>query len=135
MERVMAIRVLFADSEERLLAVYRRFFARIGFEVATVSSGAACFNMLNDWRPDAMVFEPDMCDAWADRIALLAKSRDVPLLILSRRDRYPITSPVWEYHVKPASMKTIARSIRAALQKCKPGLCAHPPFTEQVAVR
>jgi len=131
----MGSRVLFVDSDERLLAVYRRFFTRMGFEVATVSSGAACFNALSDWQPDALVFEPDMCDAWADRIALLAESSGVPLLILSRRDRYPITSPVWKYHVKPSSMKAVARSIRAALRKSTPGSSANPMFTEQEPVR
>ena len=113
----MGIRVLFADPEQPLLVAYEGFFVRAGFDVATVASGLDCARCLVDWDPDVLVLEPDMPDGWGERIALMATDQEVPLLILSRIECFRSTAVVTEYHVKPKSMHTVARSVCAAARR------------------
>ena len=115
----MSIRVLLADPEEMLLDIYRDFLAQDGFEVETAPTGQDCLSKLRDWKPDALVLEPDMPNDWGeqilDEVNQHPQMRRVPTLILTRRDHKVVSYPVYEYHVKPVSMAELASSIRAAV--------------------
>src|SRR5437867_12704012 len=58
--KFMATRVLVADSSLALLNSYRKFLARDGFDVVTVSDGLECLAKLRTYVPDMVVIDLDL---------------------------------------------------------------------------
>ena len=54
------IRVLLADPDRSLTAVYRKPLSREGFEVVAAFSGLECVARLREQVPDVLVLEPQL---------------------------------------------------------------------------
>ncbi len=118
-----AIRVLIADPDESLLAMYREL-SREGFEVVTAPSGLECVARLRERIPDVFVLEPQL--PWGGADGVLSMMSQVPELasvpvmvltscrnplVLDRVAPYPIS----DYHVKPLAADRLARRVRTLL--------------------
>jgi CheY-like chemotaxis protein/anti-anti-sigma regulatory factor len=124
----VAIRVLLADPDERLLVSNRVFLSRNGFEVATATNGLECLEKLRDFRPDVLVLEPEM--SWGqgdDVLALMEQEADVPrvpVLILSGgydTSRFPEPAySIHEHQAKPLPPELLANRIRWLFESSPP---------------
>jgi CheY-like chemotaxis protein/anti-anti-sigma regulatory factor len=124
----VAIRVLLADPDEKLLVSNRVFLSRHGFEVATATNGLECLEKLRDFRPDVLVLEPEM--SWGqgdDVLALMEEESDVPrvpVLILSGGSDNPrIPEPAYSIHehrTKPVTPELLAKRIRWLFESSPP---------------
>lgn len=116
----MSIRVLIVDPDQSLLDSYHDYLTIHGFEVESASTGSEGLSRLRTWKPDVLVLEPDMPDAWGekilDQLRQVPGEHCIPVLILTRRDRATLAHPVREYHVKPLSMGELAHSIRSVVK-------------------
>jgi DNA-binding response OmpR family regulator len=121
--RLTLIRVLIADPDESLLAVYRELL-RKEFDVVTAFNGLKCVARLRERMPDVLVLEPQL--PWGGGAGVLAMIRDesglvdVPVMILTAcRDRQVLESvapfPISDYYVKPLSPAHLATRIRILL--------------------
>ena len=122
-ERLISIRVLFADPDESLLAEYRGLLRR-DFEVATVTNALECIGRLRQVVPDVLVLEPHL--PWGGGDGVLAAMRDepslanIPVMILTAcRDLDILKSvapfPIRDYYVKPLSPAHLETRIRQLL--------------------
>jgi DNA-binding response OmpR family regulator len=122
----MADKVLIADPDVALLASYRSYLSRHGFQVATAKDGLECVARLRAFRPDIVVLSPHLLwGAGEGVLAMMYEEADVPLVpVLALDDdyredgRYLIGPfPVRGYHVKPLAPALLAASLAQALQK------------------
>ena len=122
----MADKVLIADPDAALLASYRAYLSRHGFQVATAKDGLECVARLRAFRPDIVVLSPHLLwGAGEGVLAMMYEERDVPLVpVLALDDdyredgRYLIGPfPVRGYHVKPLAPALLAASVAQALEK------------------
>ena len=125
----MSIRILLVDPDECLLATYRDFFQGRGFEVVTAANGPDCETAIEQFRPDVVVLEPELPDAWGKR--LLESFEDdrrsgIPLLILTRRDLANVASPARMTLIKPVSLSWLASAIRALVSGTALGVVPGP---------
>jgi DNA-binding response OmpR family regulator len=118
-------RVLIADPDESLLAMYRESLAREGFEVATATDGLDCMAKLRSFAPDVLVLEP--AQLWGGGDGVLARMREeadvspAKVLVLSARrdlDRLDSTAAlaISEYQIKPVSPDLLVERIRRLLE-------------------
>jgi CheY-like chemotaxis protein len=76
----MPVRILFADAEPTLTAMYRRALAGYDFEVAVSHTGPECLAQLRAFHPDVLVVDPEL--AWGGEEGALARIRQEPDLVL-----------------------------------------------------
>jgi DNA-binding response OmpR family regulator len=115
------IRILIADADESLQAVYRETLSHEGFAVTAAYSGLECVARLREYVPDVLVLEP--CLPWGGGDGVLSVIGEVPALanipvivltscrdsrILSRLTRFPVS----EYQIKPLSPLRLAEKLR-----------------------
>ena len=72
----MKMRVLIADSDPALLASYRDFLVRQGFEVALARDGLDCLAQLRSTFPDVLVLEPELPWGQGDGVLALMEEAD-----------------------------------------------------------
>lgn len=119
-----AVRVLMADPDESLPAVYREHLLRDGFELVTAVSGLECIARLRECAPDVLVLEP--CMSWGGGEGVLVMMSEdtalaiVPVLVLtSCRDPLVLNRvarfPVSEYQLKPLAPNRLAARLRTIL--------------------
>jgi len=118
----MPTRVLIADGDGSLLAAYRDFLSRNGFNVLTAPDGLKCINALRCFKPDALILELDI--PWGGGMGVLEVMHEqldvplVPVLVLtSRQDPESIEEVtafkmVNRYHVKPLAPDQLAKLVR-----------------------
>src|SRR5581483_220998 len=122
---LMNNRILIADKDESLLATYREFLLRDGFDVVTATDGLDCVAKLRAFDPDVLVLEPQL--PWGNGegvLAMMYEEADVPLvpvMILSGCEEpdghYGVgVCPVSAYHLKPISPNLLAQSLRRLLR-------------------
>ena len=118
------IRVLMADPDASLPAVYREPLLREGFELGTAVSGLECVARLRERAPDVLVLEPHMPWGGGDGVlAIMGESPDlamVPVMILtSCRDPHVLKGverfPISDYQVKPLAPDRLAGRLRSLL--------------------
>jgi len=123
------IRVLMADPDESLPAVYREPLLREGFELVTAVSGLECLARLRECVPDVLVLEPRMPWGGGDGVlAIMGEDPDVaiiPVMVLTTcRSAYALNGvarfPISDYHVKPLAPDRLAGRLRSLLDH--PGL-------------
>jgi DNA-binding response OmpR family regulator len=118
-------RVLIADPDKSLLAMYRESLTREGFEVATATDGLDCMAKLRSFAPDVLVLEP--AQLWGGGDGVLARMREeadvspAKVLVLSARrdlDRLDSTAAlaISEYQIKPVSPDLLVERIRRLLE-------------------
>ena len=128
------IRVLMADPDESLTALYRDPLLQEGFELATVASGLECLARLRDRAPNVLVLEPRMplgggegiLDVMGETPHLAA----VPVLVLTACRDHQILKrvsrfPVSDYQLKPLLPDRLAGRLHAIL--------AHPKLRFKLA--
>jgi response regulator RpfG family c-di-GMP phosphodiesterase len=106
----MPIRVLMADPDESLPAMYREPLSREGVELVTAVNGLDCVARLRERAPDVLVLEAQL--PWGGGDGVLAMMGEVPLLAIipvmvltSCRNRHVLKGlarfPISDYHLKP----------------------------------
>jgi DNA-binding response OmpR family regulator len=117
----MTARVLLADPDGALLAAYRSYLRREGFEVAVARDGLDCLAKLRRFAPDVLVLDPDLPWGRGDGVLALmheeADVRVIPVVALAARDTADGKDhigpfPVNVYHVKPLSPDRLAEDLR-----------------------
>lgn len=75
------IRVLIADPDRSLVASYREFLRRAGFDVVTATNGLECVAALRAFATDVLVLEPDLLWGQGDGVlAMMCEQLDVPMV-------------------------------------------------------
>ena len=116
------LRVLIADPDEPLQAVYRETLTQGGFEVTAAFSGLECVARLRECVPDVLVLEPQLL--WGGGDGVLSVIGEVPALatipvivltscrdsrVLNRVSRFPIS----DYQIKPLPPDRLAAKLCA----------------------
>ena len=56
-------------------------WSKIGFQVATATTGLECVERLRNWQPDVLVLEPSIPWGWGDGIlAMMHEEPDIPVV-------------------------------------------------------
>jgi len=123
-------RVLLADPDSTLRAVYQRFLAQEGYEVAVAADGLECVAQLRRFGPDLLVLDPEL--PWGRGEGVLAMMYEdpavpvIPVMVVTNREdpdglhRVGVF-PVSAYHIKPLEPPLLAEDVRRLLRKhCPP---------------
>lgn len=116
----MRLRVLIADPDKLLLAVYRALLAATGVEVITASNGRDCLAALRGAAPDLLVIDNDAPWNSGDEIATLlddavANWPVAVLLVTADLEKFTAantSSPGYRLLIKPVRPATVADVIR-----------------------
>ena len=122
------IRVLIADPNQSLQAVYRGTLSHEGFEVTAAFSGLECVARLREYVPDVLVLEPQL--PWGGGEGVLAimvgipALATVPVVVLTAcrdsRVMNPLARfPIRDYHLKPLAPDRLAGNLRTLLNRPK----------------
>ena len=120
----MMYRILLADRDEALLAEYREYLLRDGFDVITAIDGLDCVAKLRRCRPEALVLDPGLL--WGDGegvLAMMHEEADVPLVPVmvladhaNSRGQFGVgVFAVRVFHLKPVAPHRLAQSLRGLL--------------------
>jgi CheY-like chemotaxis protein len=129
LNRSAPVRVLMADPDESLPAVYREPLLRDGFELVTAVNGLECVARLRECEPNVLVLEPRIPWGGGDGVlAMMGEDPDlaiIPVMVLTTwRDAYALNGvarfPISDYHVKPLPPDRLAGRLRNLLDH--PGL-------------
>lgn len=121
---VASIRVLIADPNEVLRAVYREFLSRDGFRVETASTALECVVQLRHFRPQILVLEPELPMGGGDGVLALmhedpAILRVPVLLVTTGNDEDTLERvlyfPIDAIQRKPLAPSQLAGEIRSVL--------------------
>lgn len=116
------LRVLIADPEEHLLALYREGLAQLGFEVVTAVDALQCLEALRQAPPDILVLDPNL--PWGGGDGVLEVMHEdfgmagVPVMILTfgcdPAILYNIgVYPIRDFQRKPMTGRRLAERIAA----------------------
>lgn len=117
----MKTRLLIADSDESMLAIYDRYFSANGCLVETAAGGVECLDKLSRFLPDVMIV--DMHLPWGGGDGVLAAMQDdesfarLPVVMLDAADALPgtINPGTVAHHHKPVSLAALLASVRSAV--------------------
>jgi DNA-binding response OmpR family regulator len=119
-------RVLLADPDQELVASYRAFLLRDGFDVITATDALDCVAKLRAFMPDALVLDPALPWGHGEGVlAMMYEDRRVPLIPVmvltgaeDLRGPYGVgVFPVSAYYVKPMTANRVAQCLRRLLAK------------------
>jgi CheY-like chemotaxis protein len=122
--RFKTIRVLIADPDESLQAMYRGPLLQEGFEVTSVLSGLECIPHLHEHTPDVLVLEPQLPWGGGDGVLEIMGDNpplaNIPVMVLtSCREPHLLESvsrfPVSDYQLKPLSPDGLAKRLHSIL--------------------
>ncbi len=127
-------RVLLADPNRSLMALWSDALACEGFIVATAADGLECVSQLRAYRPDVLVLDPSL--PWgggAGVLAVMHEQADVPRvpviviatnLAVSDQEavRTMLQYPIDEYHAKPFAPRALGRWVIQLLARRGLGL-------------
>lgn len=120
MENLTPTRVLIADPDESLLAIYRELLQK-DFDVATASNALKCVRRLRQVVPDVLILEPQLPWGGGDGVLSIMRDdpalADVPVMLLTAcRDPKVLQSvapfSIDDYYVKPLAPAHLATRIR-----------------------
>jgi DNA-binding response OmpR family regulator len=122
------VRVLIADPDESLLALYREALACEGFEVATATDGLDCLAKLRSIALDVLVLDLELLWGGGDGVLARMHEADVPptkVLVLSGRrdlDRlyHKAALANSEYQIKPVPPDQLVERIRQLIEPFPP---------------
>jgi CheY-like chemotaxis protein len=124
-----AARILIADANEQVRAVYATWLADCGFEVATAADGLDCIAGLRDFVPELLVLDPDL--PWGGGLGVLARMHEevdlpyVPVILLAANPNPWLHEgfarfPNCDCHLKPIAPSMLAYQIRLSLEEPLP---------------
>jgi DNA-binding response OmpR family regulator len=88
----MERKLLWADDDEELTSLCRRYFERDRFEVRTVADGIACLSVLREWGPDVLVLD-DRLPGTNTTEVLASLSMSSPIQVIVSGDSAATRSP------------------------------------------
>lgn len=117
-------RILVGDGDQVIRDVYRRFFARHGYEVEVADGGVECLAKLRRFFPDVLILDLNLL--WGGGDGVLAWIREeIPAhgipVILTGTAGYPqefsefVDPPVVDYVPKPFSLSALLEKVRSAV--------------------
>jgi DNA-binding response OmpR family regulator len=116
----MRSRIVIADSDELLLAVYRAFLAAEGYDAITVTNGLDCLEALKKTETCMLVIDPEIPWGGDGIAALMREDSDlpaVPVLFLTRRPEAVTEAslPASRYAIlmKPVAPAIVCRIVHA----------------------
>jgi DNA-binding response OmpR family regulator len=122
-----AARILIADADEQMRAVYANGLVDYGFEVATAADGLNCIAALRDFVPTLLVLDPEL--PWGGGAGLLARMYEeadlpyVPVILLTANpwllDSFASFSNC-DCHFKPMAPSMLAYQIELSLKEPPP---------------
>jgi len=127
---VASIRVLIADPNEILRAVYREFLSWDGFRVATAADGLECLSRLRRFRPQVLVLEPELPMGGGDGVLALMHEDPsialVPVVVVTAAKDQSVLARVLDFPVdavqsKPLEPSRLAQGIRCVLDRRRTG--------------
>jgi DNA-binding response OmpR family regulator len=129
-------RVLVADTDRNLQAIFRKLFAEYSYDVEISDTGIECLQKLRESPPELLVI--DLHIPWGGGDGVLAAMRDdfhlrkVPVVLAAREDSVArlvglASSSVVKMVVKPFSRTSILDVVRLAT--ARRGRILHPDFT------
>ena len=116
-------RLLIADSDPDMAAIYDRFFGQDGYDVVTVVDGLECMTGLRDFAPKVLVVEHELPWGGGDGVVDLMRAdcrlSRVPVVIVYGSASFNYSSelthpPVVAHLRKPFKLSTLSERIRAA---------------------
>jgi len=119
---MLTMRLLIADSDPMMKALYESYFANKDFQVATASNGLQCIDAIRKQMPDILVIEHEL--PWGGDDGVLEclqqdfpfASPDVVLLTSERVDGKPASEnlpPVRAYLRKPFLLRDLSKLIQS----------------------
>jgi DNA-binding NtrC family response regulator len=115
----MRSRVVIADSNELLLAVYRSFLVAEGFEAVTVTNGLDCLRAMKEAAPCVLVIDPEILWGGSGVLALMRDEDDIPAVPVLILTMHPETvtertlpSSRYAVMIKPVAPTTVAGIVR-----------------------
>lgn len=107
----MMMRVLIADSNELILAVYQQCLQRYGFQVITANDALTCVAKLCEFHPDILVLDPNLSWGGGDGVLdLIYAEVEVPpqiVIVLVPADSPGLFQKVSEYPVHEVRYKPL----------------------------
>lgn len=135
----MKLRLLATDPDPILLQIYRAYFPKVGFDVATAGDALECLELLREFRPDALILSLGLKWGGADGILAIVREetvmRPIPVLLTTDGIRPSkavnlLIPPVVKLLEKPFRLRDLTTIIEASLPTRPDRLDAgpvHPP--------
>ena len=122
LKAMLTMRLLIADSDPMMKALYESYFANKDFQVATASNGLQCIDAIRKQMPDVLVIEHQL--PWGGDDGVLEclqqdfpfASPEVVLLTAERVDGKPASEnlpPVRAYLRKPFLLRDLSKLIQS----------------------
>jgi len=121
----MKPRLLATDSDPLLLGIYRSYFPRFGFDVATAGDGLHCVRLLREFAPDALILGFELLWGGGDGVlSCFREERRIQLIpvILTSNGLNPagaglhLAPPVVTLLEKPFRLRDLRESVEAGLR-------------------
>jgi len=132
---VMNQTLLIAEDDGELCDVYRRFFARQGWNVETASDALDCLDKLRRVTPAVLMLDLEL--RWGGADGVLAWLREegakpgVPVVLTTTSGYAPDMAaftepPVVDYLRKPCALSALLESVRSAVARAGRGEPSNP---------
>ena len=119
--------ILVVDDDSRILSMMRRGLSFAGYTVDLAADGEEALRMARDHTPDMVVLDVMLpgLDGLEVCRRLRAGDRDLPILMLTARDRVPdrvagLDAGADDYLVKPFAFDELLARMRALLRRARP---------------
>ena len=120
----MRSRVVIADADKMLLAVYRAFLAAEGYETVTVTNGLACLEALKEADTSMLVIDPDIPWGGGGIAALMREKTDLPAVPVLFLTSHPesVTEAIlppsqYAILIKPVAPATVVGIVRTLAER------------------
>ena len=123
---VASIRVLIAEPNDVLRAMYGEFLGWRGFHVATASNGLECIDQLRHFHPQVLVLDPDIPMGGGDGVLSLMHEDSeitlVPVLVVTAANDQGVLDRVLDFPIdavwsKPLDPFELAQGIHQVLEQ------------------
>ena len=128
----MPARILIADADRDLTAIYRGHLEELGLAVRTAAAGVECVNLLRQFRPNLLLLGTSLPWGGCDGVLALIKEEpelrpEFVLILADRSDRNVLyrVAPchIDDYQFKPLSPLRLEQYIKDLLEECSDLAC------------
>jgi len=120
----MKPRLAVTDNDPRMRQIYRLYFSKFGFKVATAGDGLECVRLLRTFTPHVLVLSLDLCWGGADGVLAILReespARSIPVVLTAverhrSRSAEFLSPPVVKMFEKPFRLSDLRAIVTAAL--------------------